>query len=216
MSKFPEFHFQYSSISACYLHTPGLESSLVTIEDIQKLTREYGQAWGYPHACRVLALVERISEGISYDILAMRYAAYLHDWGAFPKFHTPGSDHAALSAEIARTQILPQTSMPAHTIDIIVEAIARHDYRDPRPPSGPESLLLREADFLDFLGAIGIARELAWGPNDIPRCLERLIARRDALRNRFTLPAAQAIASRRLTEMDHFLNLLSEESFGAV
>ena len=77
-----------------------------------------------------------------------------------------------------------------------------------------EALLLREADFLDFLGVIGIAREFAKGPKDLAFSYSRIIIRRDLIRNRFTLPKAKVIAEQRLSRMENFLAVLMEESFG--
>ena len=187
---------------------------MLKLEDIEKMTKEYGEEWAYPHICRVRTLVDLISPGIPHDPEALTYAIYLHDWGALPKFVQPGVDHALLSAQIAREQILPQTGLPASTVSVILEAIALHDYRCPDPAPTNESLLLREADFLDFIGAIGIAREIARGPKNLQKCRANVLARRDGVKDRFTIPAARALAEQRLTEMNHFLKLLEAESFG--
>ena len=115
---------------------------------------------------------------------------------------------------MAEAEILPQTALSDAQRVLVLDAIELHDCRDPRPVATPEALLLREADFLDFLGVIGIAREFAWGPNDLPRCYERIVARRDALRGRFTLPKAQAIAEQRFATMQATLDLLVDEALG--
>jgi len=184
------------------------------LDDIQKLTVEYGEGWADPHVQRVLHLISLIDQGLSYDPQALAYAVYLHDWGAFPRYRQPGVDHALRSRQVAEAEILPQTELSPAECGLVLHAIERHDYRDPRPAETTEALLLREADFLDFLGAIGVAREFAWGPNDLKICCERILSRKETLQERFTLPAAQAIAARRLAEMAHFLKLLEEESFG--
>jgi hypothetical protein len=84
----------------------------------------------------------------------------------------------------------------------------------PEPATSTESLLLREADALDMLGVIGISREFAWGPNDLQKCYNRILARRAAIQDCLTLPIAQEIAKLRLARMDNLLSLLQEESFG--
>ena len=148
------------------------------------------------------------------DWLALEYAAYLHDWGAFPRYLQPGVSHALRSRQVAESEILPQAGLDAAANQRILEAIELHDYRDTRPAASPEALLLREADFLDFLGAVGLARECAWGPNNLRTCLERAARRKDLLADRLTLPAAQAIAAVRLARMDQILAWLEEESEG--
>jgi HD superfamily phosphodiesterase len=184
------------------------------LEQIKQLTRDFGQGWADAHARRVLKLIEIIAAGISYNQEAIQHAAYLHDWGAFPKYFQPGVGHAQRSRQVAEVEILPFTSLPSSTQVLVADAIDLHDYRDQRPATSTESLLLREADALDMLGVIGIAREFAWGPNDLQKCYNRIMARRALIPGCLTLPAAQQVASRRLAEMDRFLISLQEESFG--
>jgi hypothetical protein len=97
---------------------------------------------------------------------------------------------------------------------MVAEAIELHDYRDRRPHTSIESLLLREADWLDMLGVIGVARELAWGPNNLQQCYDRVVARRAGIQGRLTIPKAQELAELRIERMDNVLAILREESFG--
>lgn len=184
------------------------------LRDIEALTIEYGEGWGISHVRRVLGLIEQIGSGLDYDHHALQYAAYLHDWGAFPRYRLPGVDHALRSREVAENEILPQTGLPDAAKSVILEAIAKHDYRCSEPAESLEALLLREADFLDFLGVVGIVREFAWGPNNLQKCYDRVLARIAGLRDRFTIPAAQALARQRIAEMEPFLARLVEESRG--
>lgn len=187
---------------------------LLSIDEVESLTREYGTNWSVAHVQRLLKLIEQIGVGLEYDRGAILWAAYLHDWGAFPKYYQPGCDHALLSREVAEAEILPQTDLPAEVKNKIIEAIELHDYRDQRPVRSTEALLMREADFLDFLGAIGIAREFAKGPKDIQKSYQQLLKRRDEIQDRFTIPGARKIADERLARMDTFFEALLDESFG--
>lgn len=186
----------------------------MNLREVETLTIECGEAWGISHVRRVLDLIEQIGIGIAYDWEAVQYAAYLHDWGAFPRYKLPGVDHALRSREIAEMEILPHTSLSEAAKSAILEAIAKHDYRCMEPVGSVEALLLREADFLDFLGVVGIAREFAWGPNNLQKCYDRILSRIAGVRGRFTIPAAQALASQRIAEMEPFLARLVEESRG--
>jgi uncharacterized protein len=186
----------------------------MNIEQIKQATLELGQGWGFAHATRVLKLIDLIGAELAYDKNALLYAVYLHDWGAFPQYAQPGVDHALRSRQIAETEILPFTDLSTTTQAIVAEAIELHDYRDPRPHTSIESLLLREADWLDMLGMIGIAREFAWGPNNLQKCYERILARRAGIQGRLTLPKAQELAGLRIARMGNLLELLQEESFG--
>ena len=184
------------------------------LEQIKQSTLELGQGWGFAHATRVQKLIDLIGAELVYDKDVLPYAVYLHDWGAFPKYARPGLDHARRSRQIAETEILPNTHLSVAAQAIVADAIELHDYRDRRPHTSIESLLLREADWLDMLGVIGISREFAWGPNNLQKCYERILARRAGIQGRLTIPKAQELAELRIARMGNMLELLQEESFG--
>ena len=185
-----------------------------SISTLEARIHALGEDWAITHAQRLLKLIEQIGVDRNYDARAVLWAAYLHDWGAFRQYYRPGCDHAALSRQIAENEILPRVNLPQETKAIILEAIERHDYRDRRPVETTEALLLREADFLDFLGVIGIAREFARGSEDLSKSYARIVARKDLIKNRLILPKARTMAIQRLTRMEIFLEALMEESFG--
>ena len=168
---------------------------MLTLSDLETMTKTDGEGWGLAHVKRVLHLIDLIGFDLSFDRFALTIATYLHDWAAFPRYRQAGIGHALRSRQLAEAEILPQMNLPATTRPIIMEAIERHDYRDLRPVSSLEALLLREADFLDFLGVIGLTREFAWGPNNLEICLQQLLARRAIIETRFTLPVAQQLAA---------------------
>lgn len=66
----------------------------MNLQKIKAMTIEYGEGWAITHLWRVLGLVNLIGEKMPYDHDLVQYAAYLHDWGAFPRFQQPGVDHA--------------------------------------------------------------------------------------------------------------------------
>ena len=188
--------------------------NLLTLTDLETQTVTIGEGWALAHVRRILRLGEAIGAGLTYDVHAFTIAAYLHNWGAFPPYGQATADHPLRSREVAETEILPRMDLTAAQTALILEAIELHDYRDPRPTSSAEALLLREADFLNFLGAIGFARGFTGGPKDMAVCYRRILSRRDALCDRFTLPRAQEIAAARLERLTQCLAWLQEESFG--
>jgi uncharacterized protein len=190
--------------------------ALINISHLRDLTIEYGEGWGYPHVCRILRLIEEIGSGLTYDRDVTLYAAYLHDWGAFPRYRRPEMAHALRSMQVAELEILPHTNLSESIRQGVLDAISLHDYRDPRPAKAIESLLLREADMLDMLGAVGILREFACGPNDLRVCYERVLARRSGIAGRLSLPRAKVIAEERLVYMDQILARFEEETFGSI
>jgi len=186
----------------------------LSLADIQKLTKEYGEAWAVAHVQRLLKLIEQIGTGLEYDSQVIIWAVYLHDWGAFPKYYQKNLDHALISKQIVETEIFPLVDLPTDVKAKVLEAIELHDLRDPRPASTTEALLLREADFLDFLGAIGVAREFARRPKDLQKTYQQILKRKELLRGRFTIPLAQKMAGERMARMEAFLEALLEESYG--
>lgn len=189
-------------------------TTTMDIEQIRQMTQELGQGWGFAHSCRVLKLAELIGTELNYNREVVEYAVYLHDWGAFPKYVQAGVEHALRSRQIAEEEILPYTKLSVADQKVVAEAIELHDYRDPRPHTTIESLLVREADWLDMLGVVGIVREMAWGPNNLRQCYERILRRREGIMGRLTIPKAQEIETERLSRMEEVLGQLKEETFG--
>jgi uncharacterized protein len=185
----------------------------LTVDGLLQMTQEEGDAWRLSHVRRVLMLARFIGRGLVYDDLVLTVATYLHDWGGYRRFKQPGVEHALRSRQVAESLILPRMQLPAAAVPVILEAIEYHDYRDFRPVSTTEAVLLREADFLDFLGIIGLVREYGRGPTDPSKAYQTVLARRDLIRDRFTIPAARELAAVRLARLEQCLRWLEEESF---
>lgn len=185
----------------------------LTLADVMEMTRVEGDAWKLSHVRRVLQLIGLIGAGMVYDQTAVTLATYLHDWGAYPRFQEPGVEHALRSRQVAETLILPRMDLPDTAVAIILETIEYHDYRDFRPVQSTEALLLREADFLDFLGIIGLVREYGRGPKDMESACRAVLKRRELIQDRFTLPVARQMAAARLARLAQCLEWLQEESF---
>lgn len=188
----------------------------LTLDEIIQMTVQVGEDWAVAHAKRLIELVKQISGDLPYDAHVMKLAAYMHDWGAFPKYIQKDVEHAVRSRQVVESDILPHLPLTADQKDILLETIELHDYRDPRPTKSNEALLLREADMLEFLGMIGMAREFARGPKNVETCYKRILSRRNGIQGRFTLPRAQEIARVRLERMEICLEWLGEESFGVL
>jgi uncharacterized protein len=191
-----------------------METQKLSLEDVLQMTQQVGEGWAVAHARRLLVLAWEIGAGRKYDQIALKLAAYLHDWGAFPAYAQKGVEHALRSRQVAETEILPHMDLSQPSRQVVLEAIELHDYRDLRPTQSNEALLLREADMLEFLGMIGMAREFARGPKDVEACHQRILERRAAIQGRFSLPRACEIAQLRLDRMEQCLHWLEEEAFG--
>ena len=190
-----------------------IEHQLV-LDDIIQMTLQSGENWALAHAKRLLELIKQIGIDLPHDTCALTLATYMHDWGAFPRYIQKGVEHAVHSRQVVETEILPRLDLTPAQKDVLLEAIELHDYRDMRPTKSNEALLLREAEMLEFLGMIGMARDLARGPRNLEACYRRILDRRYGIQGRFTIPRAKEIAQVRLERMEQSLQWLNEESFG--
>jgi uncharacterized protein len=193
-----------------------METVRLALDDMIQMTFEVGEDWAVAHAKRLLKLIEQIGVDLPYNVQILELAAYLHDWGAFPKYIQKSVEHAVRSRQVVETEILPRLDLTAEQAISLLEAIELHDYRDVRPTRSIEALLLREADMLEFLGMIGMAREFARGPKNVETCYKRIVSRRYGIQGRFTVPRAQELAEVRLERMERSLQWLLEESFGTL
>lgn len=108
------------------------------IEHVQRVRRralQLAEAEGYPHHDRVEA------------------AALLHDIGL--SVVKKRGDHATAGAEMAADFLAENELFPPAAIDEIREAIVHHSRLDGKTPL---IQILRDADILDLLGAVGIMR----------------------------------------------------------
>jgi uncharacterized protein len=142
---------------------------MITIEEARRLYPESDTAHGFDHALRVLALAERIGRAEGADLEIVRTAALLHDVAQAEEKST-GACHAEAGAQRAR-EILQ--GHPPEKIEAVAQAIATHRFRKKSTPQTLEAQVLYDADKLDAIGAIGVARAYAisgqkgrrlWGP----------------------------------------------------
>lgn len=113
------------------------------------------------HAERVLRLSMRILEKEGGDPEILAAAALLHDIGM--KYEIAEDfDHAEKSAELAE-QILLKIGFPKEKIPEVVDIIRIHRFSRGIKALSLEAKILQDADRLDAIGAVGIARAFACG-----------------------------------------------------
>jgi hypothetical protein len=173
-------------------------------------------AWGFSHSERDYALARELaaSDHIALDDDVLYAAAYLHDMAAFPPWADAKLDHS----DIGATQVdslLKNTGFPMAKIDAVRGAIRTHMfYRDPQQP---EALYLHDADALDWLGAIGVARIIALvdpngGDPTGPKSIKMVEDNLAAVPPRVLSPAGKALVPVRRAETEAFLKELRSES----
>jgi uncharacterized protein len=144
------------------------EQDRVTASGWRESVVDYIRAQALPvdkfgHQPRLYALAMQVGQGTDYDDDILFAAAWMHDLGVFIG-HRP-QDSAELASwnhvpyTIARTrELLAGWGFPAEKLEGVAEAIRTHQPDD--EPVRIEAVLLRDADILEQLGAVGAMRAL--------------------------------------------------------
>ena len=176
----------------------------------------------FGHQPRLYALAVRLGQGIPYDDDILFAAAWMHDLGVF-QGHRP-----AEPAELARWNHIPYTiartrellggwGFPAEKLDAVAEVIRTHQPQD--EPLIAEAVLLRDADILEQLGAIGALRALVKVGRDtryatFSSVIPVLRAAVEKLPQRLRLDSARLLASKRVEVLSRFIDTLETEAGG--
>src|SRR5690349_395934 len=177
----------------------------------------------FSHQARLYSLARQVGSAIPHDDEVLFAAAWLHDLGVFVG-HRP-QEPAALAAWdwIAYALdkapgLLGQFGFPKTKIPAVLEAIRTH-----LPSSEPttiEGTILRDADILEQLGAVGILRTVSKVGRDtrFPRFTDAIAALRRALETlpgHLRLDSSRALAEPKIRAMRAFLNAIEEEHQGS-
>lgn len=196
--------------------------------------RMSGEGTGHDwwHVDRVRRMALRLARDESADPYVVELAALLHDV-ADHKFH--GGDETA--GPRAAREWLSGVNADAATVEHVADIIARLSFKGAgvaTPMSTPEGAVVQDADRLDAIGAIGIARAFAYGgskgrplhdPRDAPEMhgsferyksstgptINHFHEKLLLLRDRMNTPAARRIADSRHRYMQEFLAQFDRE-----
>jgi uncharacterized protein len=173
-------------------------------------------AWGLSHSVRDYELAKELAaaDKVTLDDDVLYAAAYLHDVAAFAPFRKPDVDHQDEAARIVES-MLEGTGFPMAKVEAVRGAIRTHMFA--RDPVGPEAIYLHDADALDWLGAIGVARVFGLvdpngGSPDGPTVVKRLESSLTAVPPRIVSKAGKARTAQRVRELEQFLRDLRAES----
>lgn len=119
-------------------------------------------AHDYEHMMRVYKNAKKIAKHEKANTRLVLASVLLHDIVSFPKSDAR-SKYSSLKSAQAAKRILRKYSYTADEIEIIAGAISDHSFSRNRVPKTMEGKILQDADRLDALGAIGIARTFSVG-----------------------------------------------------
>jgi uncharacterized protein len=134
------------------------------------LNLERARAWytdddpvhDFAHIQRVYHLAERLAQEEGADLEIVHAAALLHDAQGSESGKESRKDHHERSAEFA-AEVLRGEGWEEERIRAVQHCIRAHRYRDDRePPATIEAQVLFDADKLDVIGAVGVARTIAY------------------------------------------------------
>ncbi|MFM2481510.1 HD domain-containing protein [Celerinatantimonas sp. YJH-8] len=109
------------------------------------------------HLQRVVATAKQLASQANACLDVIIPAAWLHDCVVMRKSESLRSQASRLSAQRARAQLI-LWKYPNQYIDGICHAIEAHSFAAGIVPTTLEAQIIQDADRLDALGAIGIAR----------------------------------------------------------
>ena len=180
-----------------------------TIAYIQELFKGNSGGHGADHTIRVFHIAMMIAEKEpSCDRTVVMLSALLHDADDHKLFHTRNNQNAR--------SFLEQQRVPKEKIEYICEAINSVSFSQnqgsfPRPLEGA---IVQDADRLDAIGAVGVARTFAYGGEhgrSMEETVQHFYDKLLLLKDRMNTETAKKIALKRHAFLVSYLKELEEE-----
>lgn len=135
----------------------------LTVDDARTLYTAGDAAHDFDHVLRVTHLAAQIAAAEGADLTVVRLAALLHDLPTPPELDGDHRTAHHLRAAAAARQLLAARGAGADLVAQVAHCIEAHRFRDQRvQPQTLEACCLYDADKLDAIGAIGVARAFAY------------------------------------------------------
>lgn len=181
-------------------------------DDLLSEVRGYygdGSAHGWEHAKRVNNLAIIIAESEGADEVIVSLGAFLHDIGRKRESEGAVQDHAVWGAEETR-KVLGAYGYEDGTVEAVAHCVGAHRYSTEPEPETVEASVVADADNIDAMGAVGVARTFAHGggfDDTVEHVQEKLLSLRDRMRTE----TGQEIAEDRHRFTKEFLNRFERE-----
>ncbi|WP_247728431.1 HD domain-containing protein [Halovivax limisalsi] len=200
--------------------------------DVRAVARTYFEDASPAHDWRHVRRVERLATRLAadrddVDERVLELAVYLHDIGRSREADGRIEDHAAWGAREARDVL---AAFPDETVEAVCHCIRSHRYSTDVEPETVEARLLSDADNLDAIGAVGIARAFTHGgefgqpihpdrsdseSDAAGTSLEHIESKLLSLRERMYTDAGRRVANERHAFVESYLDRLERELAGA-
>lgn len=133
--------------------------------EIRKRAESNDPAHDFEHIMRVYKNAQRIAKKEGANLKIVLTSVLLHDIIAYRKFDPRSKNSSTESAKEA-AKILQRHGYREDEIKIIADAIRNHSFSKGKVANTLEGKILQDADRLDAIGAIGIARAFSVGGSD--------------------------------------------------
>ncbi len=181
------------------------------------------------HVRRVVTAARRLAEGEGARLDVVLPAAWLHDCVTVPKDSERRATASTEAAALAGS-FLSEAGYPERLIPAVRHAVEAHSFSAGIPPETLEAKVVQDADRLDALGAVGIARCFMVGgslglalhdpgepfperrpPDDSAWTLDHFYVKLLKLPDTMQTEAGRAEARRRARFMEDYLSRLRAE-----
>jgi uncharacterized protein len=186
-----------------------MEPSLKKLEDIVKQTMSEldGTAHSYAHVDRVVKIATILAEKEQADIELVQAAALLHDIG-----RAVGEPHNETGARLADKILKQSTNYPKERIEKIVKTVLHHPIAFRDRLETLEEKIVWDADKIDLLGVIGIARIFHWlGKKPFETAVDTCFEELKSIYDMLNTLSARKIAKERYQRTAASLSALKEE-----
>ena len=202
---------------------------LDSLKDEVKKIMDGDSAHDFEHVMRVYKNAKKICKEEKANEKLILSAALLHDIVSYPKSDKRSKMSSLESAKKSK-QILKKYDFSKEEIMIISDAICDHSFSQNKVPKTLEGKILQDADRLDALGAIGIARVFATGgslkrpfynlddpfcktrtPDDKMWTVDHFFQKLLKLESLMNTKSGKVEAKRRTKVLKEFLNYLKQE-----
>ena len=109
------------------------------------------------HFRRVVRLAKSLAQKENAELEVVVPAAWLHDLVVVPK-DSPLRDQASRMSAITAKDYLKSIGYPEKFVPAILHAIEAHSFSSGLKASSLEAMIVQDADRLDAIGAVGVAR----------------------------------------------------------